>query len=147
MKRIITENGPDGRSRIRVHEELRPQQMVWETSPENWLGDEPVEPEHTLAFAEGHVVVRYIEIPPEAVMAEYLKAGIPGHDQLGFHRTGTIDYLILLEGRLILEVDQGRAELGPGDIVVQRDTRHAWRNPEPTKARCMCIISRPQGGS
>lgn len=145
MKRIVTENGPDGRSRILIDETLRPHQLVWETSGENWLGFEPREAEHTLDFPAGHVVVRYLEIPPDAVMAEYLRAGLPGLDANGFHRTGTIDYMILVAGRLTLELDEGSAELRPGDIVVQRDTNHAWRNPEATPAKCMAIVSRPRG--
>lgn len=144
MKRVITENGPDGRSRVLLDEELATRQLVWETSEENWLGFEPREPEHTLDLTEGHVVTRYIEIPPDTIMEEYLKAGIPGLDANGFHRTGTIDYFILLDGRLTLELDEGSAEVGPGDIVVQRDTRHAWRNRLETPAKCLAIMNRPK---
>jgi quercetin dioxygenase-like cupin family protein len=75
-------------------------------------------------------------------MAEYMKAGIPGLDENGFHRTGTLDYLILIEGQLRLDLEEGSAELGPGDIVVQRDTKHAWRNPDETPAKCLVIITR-----
>jgi mannose-6-phosphate isomerase-like protein (cupin superfamily) len=122
MKRIITENGPDGRSRLLKVEDVPPMQLIWETSESEWLGFEPVEPDQTLDFP-------------------------PGLDANGFHCTPTIDYMILIEGRLRLELDEGSAELAPGDMVVQRSTNHAWRNPDATPAKCIAIVSRPASGS
>ena len=50
------------------------------------------------------------------------------------HRTGTIDYIILLTGRHELELDDGATTLvEAGDIVVQRGTIHRWRNPSATE--------------
>ncbi len=46
----------------------------------------------------------------------------------GWHRTTTLDYNILLGGRLVLMVDEGETMLEPGDVVIQRNTMHAWRN-------------------
>lgn len=144
MKRVITENGKDGKSRILVEEALQPYQLIWETNAERWLGFEPAARADMLDFRAGHTVVRQLEIPPESVMAEYLKAGVPGLDANGFHRTGTLDYLILIEGRLRLDLDEGSVELSSGDIVVQRDTNHAWRNPDDTPAKCLVFTSRPK---
>jgi mannose-6-phosphate isomerase-like protein (cupin superfamily) len=47
----------------------------------------------------------------------------------GMHATDTIDFNVVVSGRVILAVENGEAELGPGDCVVQRGTWHAWRNP------------------
>lgn len=53
----------------------------------------------------------------------------PG-EQSPMHRTSSIDYGIVLSGRLVLELDDGaETELGPGDVVIQRGTMHRWRNP------------------
>lgn len=142
MKRIITGNNAEGRSRVLVEQELPASGMVWETSPGQPYGHEPIEREHTLVFPAGHTICRYVEIPADAVMAEYLERGIPGHDADGFHRTGTLDFFVLLRGCLILELDEGSAELAPGDVVVQRDTNHAWRNPENESAFCLVVINR-----
>ena len=50
------------------------------------------------------------------------------------HRSNSIDYGIVLSGRVTLEVDDGaETELGPGDVVVQRGTIHRWRNPSDTE--------------
>jgi mannose-6-phosphate isomerase-like protein (cupin superfamily) len=51
-------------------------------------------------------------------------------DNPGMHTTATIDYEIVISGRVVLELDDGATrELGPGDTVIQNGTRHAWRNP------------------
>jgi quercetin dioxygenase-like cupin family protein len=58
---------------------------------------------------------------------------LPG-GQSPMHRTNSIDYGIVLSGRLELELDEGRTTLlGPGDIVVQRGTMHRWRNPSESE--------------
>jgi mannose-6-phosphate isomerase-like protein (cupin superfamily) len=49
-------------------------------------------------------------------------------DDPAMHTTRTIDYGIVLSGEIDLELDEGEVHLGPGDVVVQRGTRHAWRN-------------------
>ena len=50
------------------------------------------------------------------------------------HRTNSLDYGIVLSGRLELELDDGaKTLLGPGDVVVQRGTMHLWRNPSDTE--------------
>jgi quercetin dioxygenase-like cupin family protein len=45
------------------------------------------------------------------------------------HATPTLDYALVLDGELWLELDDGETvHLAAGDIVVQQATRHAWRN-------------------
>jgi quercetin dioxygenase-like cupin family protein len=45
------------------------------------------------------------------------------------HATSTIDYALILEGELWLELDDGKTvHFCAGDIVVQQATRHGWRN-------------------
>lgn len=43
------------------------------------------------------------------------------------HRTPTVDFLVVVSGRLELILETGSVRLGPGDCLVQRRTRHAWR--------------------
>jgi len=45
------------------------------------------------------------------------------------HATDTIDYLIILSGKVTLVLEEGEADLGPGDFVVDRGVVHGWRNP------------------
>jgi len=44
------------------------------------------------------------------------------------HQTASVDYIILLQGRITLLLDEGERELAPFDAVVQRGTNHAWIN-------------------
>jgi mannose-6-phosphate isomerase-like protein (cupin superfamily) len=54
----------------------------------------------------------------------------------GMHTTDTIDFEVVLEGTVVLELDGGaQVTLGPGDTVVQNGTRHRWTNPGATTAR------------
>lgn len=60
--------------------------------------------------------------------------GLIGHveaDNPGMHATDSVDYGVILSGKITLELDDGEvAELGPGDVWIQNGTRHAWRVAE-----------------
>ncbi|EHA22231.1 hypothetical protein AAWM_07414 [Aspergillus awamori] len=46
------------------------------------------------------------------------------------HRTRSLDYGVVLEGEIIMELDSGeKVTMKKGDIAVQRGTMHGWRNP------------------
>jgi len=47
------------------------------------------------------------------------------------HRTSSLDYNILISGELILIMEDGTEKLlkNPGDVVIQKGSLHAWRNP------------------
>jgi hypothetical protein len=50
-------------------------------------------------------------------------------DNPGMHITDSIDYGICLSGEIYLELDDGAEQrITPGTVVIQRGTRHAWRN-------------------
>lgn len=54
---------------------------------------------------------------------------VPGGES-PMHRTNSVDYGIVISGAVELVLDDGSVTLlGPGDVVVQRGTIHAWRNP------------------
>ncbi|MCY1374040.1 hypothetical protein D9M69_613520 [compost metagenome] len=60
----------------------------------------------------------------------------------GMHRTPTIDYGVLLEGELWLELDNGEQKLvRPGDVVIQHGTRHAWRNKSQHPAKAVFFMT------
>jgi mannose-6-phosphate isomerase-like protein (cupin superfamily) len=47
----------------------------------------------------------------------------------GMHKTNTVDYSIVYDGEMWLELDDGETvHLRRGDVVVQNGARHAWRN-------------------
>ncbi len=50
------------------------------------------------------------------------------------HRTNSIDYGIIISGKIELELDnQVFKTIGAGGIIVQRGTIHKWRNPSDTE--------------
>jgi mannose-6-phosphate isomerase-like protein (cupin superfamily) len=51
------------------------------------------------------------------------------------HRTRTLDYVVVIEGELVLILDECEVVLKPGDVVVQRATDHAWENRSGWMAR------------
>jgi mannose-6-phosphate isomerase-like protein (cupin superfamily) len=63
------------------------------------------------------------------------------------HATDTIDYLVILSGRVTLVLENGEAELGAGDFVIDRGVMHGWRNPhgEACIAAVVNIPARPVG--
>jgi quercetin dioxygenase-like cupin family protein len=62
-------------------------------------------------------------------------------DAPGMHTTDTIDFEVVLEGEIWLELDDGATmHLRPGDTVVQNGTRHAWRNNGTETARLAVFI-------
>lgn len=58
------------------------------------------------------------------------------------HRTQSLDYGIVLEGNVILELDDGsETPMTRGDVAVQRGTKHAWNNPSQTEwARVLFVL-------
>src|SRR5882757_7040106 len=47
----------------------------------------------------------------------------------GMHKTNTVDYAVVYDGEIWLELDDAKTiHLKKGDVVVQNGTRHAWRN-------------------
>lgn len=70
---------------------------------------------------------------------------LPGHLdadglQSPMHRTESIDYGVVLEGEITLVLDGGEVTAGPGDIVIQRGTDHAWANRGDRVARVAFIL-------
>ena len=63
------------------------------------------------------------------------------------HTTNTIDYIVVLKGRIELTLDTGSVELGPGDVIVDRGVRHSWRalGGEPAVSIGVLLPSHPIG--
>ena len=90
--------------------------------------------------AEGETAFISVTVPPdsetseatvdESEVSEEMQRYFEDPDDIAVHTTDTIDYVVIVSGRGELELDDGRKEVvEAGDCVVQRGTRHAWRNP------------------
>jgi mannose-6-phosphate isomerase-like protein (cupin superfamily) len=125
---------------------------VWLTDPARGLDaiTEPSGDPLALEPPPGGTAWRVFEVPPDTVMREAMAAAvgtIPGMEADGFHTTETVDYVLVLEGEIALELDTGEVQLRPGDCVVQRKTRHAWRNrsDRPVRMAAVMVSVRPAG--
>lgn len=85
---------------------------------------EPNERPFTLMPVTGHLL-RILDVYP-------LK---DGGKRTVMHRTRTLDYVVVIEGELVLILDDSEVSLKAGDVVVQRGTDHAWENRSGTLAR------------
>jgi mannose-6-phosphate isomerase-like protein (cupin superfamily) len=78
---------------------------------------EPNERAFTIMPVAGHLL-RLIEIYPPRL----------GGKRTVMHRTRTLDYAVVIEGEVVLILDDSEVILRQGDVVVQRGTNHAWEN-------------------
>ena len=56
------------------------------------------------------------------------------------HRTETVDYAVVLEGEIILLLDEGDVHLKAGDVVIQRGTSHAWSNRSGKPVKMLYVL-------
>ncbi len=148
MRRIITGVNGDGRAvftrddesphALRV-DEFEMGELWYSETPsiiDAGLGD-PASEQVGAIPAPGRVLMRYVVFPPDANRKRN-ETGQPRvmssdfvleEDDPGMHTTETIDYGFLIEGELVLELDDGaEVTMKVGDAYVQNGTRHAWRN-------------------
>jgi len=106
----------------------------------------------------GGSVFRVVTFPPDAesvfgpgfdftAALEEAQAKVPDlvarlePDNPGMHTTDSVDYAVVIEGEIDCELDEGRrVHLVAGDCLVQRGTRHAWRNGGAQAARVAFIL-------
>lgn len=142
MKRVVTDVDNDGRSYVASSNEVQ-SHIIWEFQPDHIrdriVGIDPM------------MVAEHME-PPVSGGARWAKAtiapgvavrGSAGVDERGFHSTRTVDFVYVLDGELILELDVGTAELKEGDCVVQQATRHAWNNVSGKPSTILILMYKP----
>jgi uncharacterized cupin superfamily protein len=95
--------------------------------------------------------VKMVVLPPEAPLDERREAArrnprsgpyaVWANDGSGMHTSDTIDVGVILEGEIVLELDDGaETHLHAGDVVVQNGTRHAWHNRTDQPCRMLFAI-------
>ncbi len=92
----------------------------------------------------GGSAVAVMELAPDGnEFHEFVRAALQSWadpEEPGMHRTTTLDYDVVLEGTVGLELDNGvEVTLKPGDVVVQSGTRHRWHNRGTTIARLLAV--------
>jgi len=141
VRRVVTGHTPAGRSAL-VSDGPAPTTWcteVWATAAGDPLGGG--EADYLTGELEppaGGTRWRMVELPPERDRGPGQRRAGVGED--GWHRTETVDYVLVLDGDLVLELEEERVVLNPGDLVVQRATTHAWRNEGDRPVRMLAVM-------
>jgi hypothetical protein len=168
IRRVVTADGADGRSRI-VEDAAA---AAIRTVPERpgyravnvWrTGETPARIGAADASAghrgvlppENGTILRICDFPPEPKDPKELKRLLDAtfgsiysdadHARAtarhpGMHRTETVDYAIVLEGEIWAVMDEGETLLHAGDVLIQRGTNHAWANRSASTARIAFVL-------
>lgn len=145
---IFTEDAPVRRSHDYKHIKGFSTALVWSTERVPAVPNEGMDPTQAVTSFHpepGGTKFVIVTFPPDSVMMsesfdpvaagqEYME-NLPGlaerfeMDNPGMHTTNSVDYCILLDGEIWLELDDGKqVHLKRHDTVIQNGTRHAWRN-------------------
>ena len=161
-KAIIQEDGAVPRAQ-RVGGDTGPMfHEVWNTratpAPIDAASGEPHEDGIMLAPPKNGTRIRVLDFPPDdasiaqrtpeearAHFEEIGAADASSHHGKGsrhayMHRTETIDYGIVLEGELVLIMDETETTVSAGDIVIQRGTNHGWANRSGKNCRIVFVL-------
>lgn len=162
-KPVIVSDGEPPRTCQYAHTPGFARSVVWNTTAPAAPSADPTASLKSFVPAPGETIALTVTFPPASVYAdpawdpaaaaaEQLEV-IPGlaecfePDNPGMHTTPTVDYGVVLGGEIVLDLDGGEtAVLGPGDLVVQNGTRHAWRN-EGTEPATVFFVLIGAGGT
>jgi quercetin dioxygenase-like cupin family protein len=65
---------------------------------------------------------------------------LPG-EQSPMHRTNSVDYGIVMQGEIELELEDGRKKtIGENGVIIQRGTNHLWRNASDKICRIAFVL-------
>jgi mannose-6-phosphate isomerase-like protein (cupin superfamily) len=163
-KSILASDGPTRKSRDFLSVPGMSSSLLWSTPatpvvPHN--GTDVVSASTTYLPQVGETRLMVVSFPPDSVMmSSSFDPAAAGQEYMehipdlaarfepgspGMHTTDSVDYGIVLEGEVWLELDDGKqVQLKAHDVIVQNGTRHAWRNKsdKPVKIAFVLIGAR-----
>jgi quercetin dioxygenase-like cupin family protein len=138
VQRVVTGHDANGRA-VFKSEDVTPTKMIptgdasflliWTTANVPADNNDETDGRHREAglTLEGGSVIRIVDM-------------LPGKES-PTHRTNSIDYGIVMEGEIELELDDGvKKTIRQGGIIVQRGTNHLWRNTSDKVCRIAFIL-------
>ena len=135
---------------------------LWETgaAPASNAGDrDAADRPVRLEPPKNGTILRIVEFPPDSAWRQGADAKAAfksigaGHvkDRASsdpmMHKTGTVDYIIVLKGEIHAVMETGEKLLRAGDVLVQRGTNHSWsvRGTEPCIVAAILVNAKPLG--
>lgn len=169
IRRVVTGHDASGISMVRMdgipavcsdyhHIPGMATRLVWATGNTGEIPREPTDhttPDLSHVPGPGESRLIIVTFPPDSVF------GMPGFDGAaagaenarlspglaelfepdGFHATQSVDYGIVLDGEITLELSDGsKTSLRRHDVIVQNGTRHAWRNDTDRPATLAFVL-------
>jgi len=83
---------------------------------------------------------RIVGTAPPANGTRFCVIDFPPGNHAHMHRTETIDYVIVIDGEIEMDMDNSTVKLKAGDILIQRGTNHAWANRSNKPARVAFVL-------
>ena len=83
---------------------------------------------------------RILGTPPPPNGTRFCVIDFPPGNHPHMHRTETVDYVIVIEGEIEMDMDDSTVKLKTGDIMIQRGTNHAWANRSGERARVAFVL-------
>ena len=152
IRRIVTGHDAKGRAVIaadefcpHVHSILERIDFgwteLWTTAvpADNSANGDPVPLQPALAPAPGTVTFRVVEFPPDKLFRGPTVDGAEKKVAM-FHRTRSVDFVIVLSGEICGVVDDGEVLMKAGDVMIQRGTNHDWQNRSDQPARVAFVL-------
>lgn len=159
-RRIVTGEHADGRSYFvsdgpapnHFLAEYAPSfvQVLWATGDSAAPGVEPAPQGHPFGFHSSKgSILRIVDFPPDTqydtdkmknFLNDFEVAAEGENRHFWFHKTASLDYAICLEGEIYALMDEGEVLMGPGDVLIQRATNHAWSNRSEKPCRMIFIL-------
>jgi len=137
-RRVVTGHDHNGHSIVLIDEDISLDESapgslcvarIWSTlaSPADNNDDRDGSTLISTMYAENGSAINVVDFPPRSVVP--------------LHRTNTIDYAVIMTGTIELGLDNGQTvQVEAGGVIVQRGSRHAWRNPTDQWVRMICVL-------
>ena len=173
-RRVVTVN-IDGKAAVQSDEQIQAYEfksvanyehtLVWVNSTTPDLRDKQRFDRYpdSVVPGPGGTSLHFVTFPPSSVFADpsfdgeaarrealVRLRGLADHfekEDPAMHKTNTVDYAVVYEGEIWLELDDAKTiHLKKGDVVVQNGTRHAWRNKDNAPVTMLFFLNGAKEG-
>ena len=139
-RRVVIGIDTDGKSCIQIDGRVPrlsgSSELIWRTASipaDNSAAEDAAVPYAMEHLHDGGSNFMFVTFPPK--MGPYM------------HATDTLDYIVVLSGEIVLQLEAEDVVLHPGDLVVDRGVLHAWRNDteQPATMVSVTVPAKPVG--